>query len=128
MTAKLNMYFLACFLLLSTVSYAQDRTILGKSHAKKELMSALSGVTGHNVIDNKTVIIKDSLIAISISEPILFSIYGEGNIIKQRPYEIYLIDNHWIVSGTLPKRYLGGTFLIILNALDSRILRITHGK
>lgn len=101
---------------------------MGKSHAEKELKSALSDRTQHNVIDNNTVIIKDSVTAINAAEPILFSIYGKDIITYQRPYEMYFIDNYWIISGTLPKNYVGGAFLIIMDARNSRILRITHGK
>jgi NTF2 fold immunity protein len=105
-----------------------DRTILGKSYADKELKSALTDKSQHNVIDNKTVIIKDSVTALNVAEPILFSIYGKDNITKQRPYEIYLIDNYWVIGGTLPKEYLGGTFLIIIDSRDCKIIRITHRK
>jgi hypothetical protein len=105
-----------------------ERTILGMSYAEKELKSALADKTQHNVVDNKTVIIKDSLTAISVAETILFSIYGKDNITQQRPYEIYFVSNHWIIWGTLPKKHVGGTFLIIMDARDSKILRITHSK
>ena len=105
-----------------------DRTILGKEYAEQELKSSLTDKSQHNVIDNKTVIIKDSLTAINIAEPILFGIYGKDNIIKQQPYEIYFIDNYWVIGGTLPKGYLGGTFLIIIDSRDCKLIRITHGK
>lgn len=105
-----------------------NRTILGKSYAEQELKSALTDKSQHNVIDNKTAIIKDSLTAINVVEPILFSIYGKDNITKQRPYEIYLIDSYWVIGGTLPKEYLGGTFSIIIDSRDCKIIRITHGK
>ena len=131
MKAVKEISFSALLLLLTaTASRSQnnERTTLGKSIAREQLMSVLSGKTQHNVVDNKTLIIKDSLTAISVAEPILFSIYGKNRIVQQRPYEVYLIDNYWIIIGTLPKYYLGGTFLIILNAKDSKILTITHGK
>ena len=105
-----------------------DRIIVGKSHAQKELKLALTDKSQHNVIDNKSVIIKDSLTAINIAEPILFSIYGKENIISQRPYEIYFIDNYWVINGTLPAEWKGGTFLIIIDSRNSKIIRITHGK
>ena len=105
-----------------------NRTRLGNSYAIQELKSALNDKGQHNVTDNKIVIIKDSLTAINVAEPILFSIYGKDNITKQRPYEIYFIDNYWVIMGTLPKNYLGGTFLIIIDSKDSKIIRITHGK
>jgi hypothetical protein len=100
----------------------------GKSYAEQELKLALADNPMHNVIDSKSIIIEDSVTAISIAEVILFSIYGKDNITKQRPYENYLIDNYWVISGTLPKNYLGGTFLIIIDSRNNRIVRITHGK
>ncbi len=106
----------------------KERLFLGKSYAQEELKLALTDKKQHNVVDNKTVIIKDSLTAINIAEAILFGIYGKENITKQRPYETYLLNNYWVLTGTLPKGSLGGTFLIIINAIDCKIIKITHGK
>jgi hypothetical protein len=105
-----------------------SHTELGKSHAESELKLALSKESQHNVISNKSMIIKDSSTAIKIVEPILFSIYGRENIESQKPYESYLIENYWVIAGTLPKDMHGGTFLIILNARNSKVLKINHGK
>lgn len=122
-------YLILSFLVFSLSCCSQNkRLVLGKEYAKKELKIALSKESQHNIVNNKTILIKDSVTAIKIAEPILISIYGEKNIIKQRPYESYLIDNYWIISGTLPENYLGGTFLIILDARNSKIIKITHGK
>lgn len=122
--------FCFTFLMLTSACNQQqnNRAILGQAYAEKELKSALTDRTQHNVIDNKTAIIKDSITAIRVAEPILFSIYGKDNITQQRPYEAYFIDNYWVISGTLPKNYAGGTFLILIDARNSRIVRITHGK
>jgi hypothetical protein len=105
-----------------------NRTELGKRHAEKELKLALSKESQHNVIDNKNVIIKDSSTAIKVVEPILFSIYRKENIESQKPYECYLIENYWVIAGTLPKDMDGGTFLIIIDARNSKVVKITHGK
>ena len=104
------------------------RLTFGKDHAQKQLNIALSSEAQHNIINNIDIIIKDSSTAIQIVEPILFSIYKKKNIESQKPYEIYLIDYHWIISGTLPEGWLGGTFLIILDARNVSILKITHGR
>ena len=130
MTNIKAIYFLTLltFTLTACGQTKSDRTILGKSYTEQELKSALTDKSQHNVIDNKTTIIKDSLTAINVAEPILFSIYGKDNITKQRPYEIYFIDSYWVIGGTLPKEYLGGTFLIIIDSRDCKIIRITHGK
>ena len=105
-----------------------DRLKLGEAHARNELKVALSDTTIHNVISANSIIIKDKETAFNVVEPILFAIYTKDNIMKQRPYEAYLIDNYWVVSGTLQKDYLGGTFLIIIDATNSKIIRLTHGK
>ncbi|MBW1654336.1 NTF2 fold immunity protein [Flavobacterium quisquiliarum] len=122
-------YFFLTLLLVTLSSCAQNkRLILGMEYAKEELKIALSKKTQHNVINNKEIIIKDSITATKIAEPILYDIYGKENIEKQRPYEIYLLENYWVISGTLPENYLGGTFLIIIDARNSQIIKITHGK
>jgi hypothetical protein len=127
--ARASFFFAFLILTLTACSQQQNaRTILGKSYAENALKFALSGTTQHNIINNKSAIISDSVTAISVAEPILFKIYGKDNITRQRPYETYLVNNHWIIWGTLPENYKGGTFLIIMDARDSRILRITHGK
>ncbi|MFA9213994.1 MAG: YbbC/YhhH family protein [Candidatus Methylacidiphilales bacterium] len=116
------------FILIACEQTKNHRIILGKEYAEQEIKSLLIDKHQHNVIDNKTVIIKDSLTAITVAEPILFSIYGKDNITKQRPYEIYFIDNYWLITGTLPSGWKGGTFLIIIDSRNSKIIRITHGK
>jgi NTF2 fold immunity protein len=105
-----------------------DRLILGKKYAEEELKSSLTDTTMHNILKTETIIIKDSLTATTIAEIILFGIYGKGNITKQKPYEIYHINNYWLLTGTLPKGWKGGTFLIIIDDRNSQIIKITHGK
>ena len=109
----------------------KGRTILGKTYAEEELKKVLKNPKA-NLFYNDT-ILKTKEIAIAVAEPILFNIYGEGNIIKQRPYEIYLIDNYWVIIGTLKTStqneiVCGGTFLIILNSKNGQVISLTHGK
>jgi hypothetical protein len=122
-------YLTLLLLAFSINSCSQNkRSVLGKSHAEKELKLALSKESQHNVINNKSVLIKDSSTAIKVAEPILFSIYGKENIESKKPYETYLINNYWVIAGTLPEESTGGTFLIIIDARNSKVLKITHGK
>jgi len=115
-------------LLLTTGFNLSAQDTAGFKHAKAELSEALNTKGIHNVVDNKSAIIKDSLTAVSVAEPILFSIYGKEHIMGERPYEIYHIDNYWVLSGTLTEDFKGGTFLIIIDDRDSKVIRITHGK
>ncbi len=122
-------YFLLIFLAFTINSCAQNnRLILGEKYAKEELDAVLAKRPGHNVVDNKELIVKESNTAIKIAEAILFDIYGKENIEEQKPYEKYLIKNYWVISGTLPKGSKGGTFLIIIDAKNAQVLKITHGK
>lgn len=116
------------FILLTACTLSCERSHSGREYAEAELKEALSGNKIDNVVDGKSFIIKDSITAIAVAEPILFDIYGKDNITRQKPYEVYLIDNYWVIKGTLPKSYAGGTFLIIIDARDSRVLKIIHEK
>lgn len=122
-------YLLIIFLSFTINSFAQNnRTYLGEKYAKEELDAVLAKKLGHNVVDNKDLIIKESNTAIKIAEAILFEIYGKENIESQKPFKEYLIKNYWVISGTLPEGSLGGTFLIIIDAKNAQVLKITHGK
>jgi hypothetical protein len=128
-------YIKRIFALLSLTIYITscgqnnpDRLILGKKYAEEELKSALSDTSEHNVLKIENKIVKDSLTATKIAESVLFGIYGKENIIKQKPYEIYHLENYWLLTGTLPKGWQGGTFLIIIDDRNSQIKKITHGK
>jgi hypothetical protein len=101
---------------------------MGLENAKEELKSTLNDSILNNVADFNDTLIKDKSTAIEIAECFLFKIYGQGKIKEQRPYEVYHIDNYWVISGTMEKNYFGGTFLIIIDARNSKIIRISHGK
>jgi hypothetical protein len=118
-------------LLLTLNSFGQtnkENELLGRKYAEEEIEIALRNKKEHNVVDNKNLIIKDSLTATEVAEPILFSIYGKEHIEEQKPYKIYLINNYWVIYGVLPEGYVGGNFLIIIDGRNSKVIRITHGK
>lgn len=123
-------YLLLFFLLtLPVVVTAQEkRSSICKEDARKCLNQALTGNETHNVIDNKTAILPGEADAIAFAELILFKIYGEEHIKRQRPYSCFHINNHWIISGSLPEDLLGGTFLIIIDDRNAKVVQITHGK
>jgi hypothetical protein len=106
-----------------------ERYMLGRKRAEEELKRALPNETVHTVFKVPIFAMLDSEEkAIKFAETILFDMYGKKEIKNERPYEIYNISNYWVISGTPPKGGDGGTFLIILNARDGKVIRITHGK
>ncbi|HEY8781231.1 MAG TPA: YbbC/YhhH family protein [Mucilaginibacter sp.] len=120
-------YLLVCLILITLFSCKQHHTILGVEVAKKELRQALSEKSSEEQSPVKKIISNEKA-AVAIAEPMLFKIYGKDDIISEKPYEIYLIDSYWVLSGTLPEGMYGGTFLIILSAKDGRVIKLTHGK
>jgi hypothetical protein len=75
----------------------------------------------NNVIKNK----KD---LIAYAEPILFKKYGKRHIMFERPYVISFKKGIWVMEGTLPKGWEGGTFYIEINAKDGEVIQIVHFK
>ena len=100
---------------------------MGIEVVRQELKAALSD-TAKNQTYSFTRPIRNERTAVSAVEPILYRIYGENNIINEKPYEVYQINGYWVMMGTLPKQMLGGTFLIIVSAKDGRVIKLTHGK
>jgi hypothetical protein len=101
---------------------------LGIEVAKKDLEIALGDTTKLIILEKNELLIKEENTAISVAEPILFEIYGKSNIEDQRPYEAYLINNYWVIRGTLNRFSLGGTFLIIIDARNAKVIHIIHEK
>ena len=113
--------------IISSCSSGQNfnnQIVLGEENAKQAIKEA---------IKNKAKPFYDTLIktketAIAMAEPILFDIYGKKEIINERPYECYLIDGYWYISGTLPKGWNGGVFEIIISSKDGQVIKLIHGK
>jgi hypothetical protein len=119
--------FLLC--LTSILTFCKShRFILDEKRARAIVESAFTDSTEHNVINRKEVLLKNKKQAIKFAEKILFDIYGRKEIISQRPYEVYNIDGYWLIKGTLRMGWKGGTFLIIIDSHNYRVVGITHGR
>lgn len=123
-------FFKIIFNLLSVLfifSCTKNREIFKENNNLKHAESELKNTLIKNaVLPDK--VIQYSQTAVDVAENILFNIYGKENIIQQRPYNLNFIDGYYIIEGTLPKNTLGGTFLIIINSKDGKIIKLTHGK
>jgi hypothetical protein len=100
------------------------RLVVGEKIAKEEIKKILKSPQ-KPFYDT---LITDKETAIAIAEPILFKYYSKDEILSERPYEIYLIDGYWYITGTLPEGYLGGTFIIIINSVNGQIIKLIHEK
>lgn len=70
--------------------------------------------------------------AFSIAEPHLTAMCGEENISFQKPFRINLVDDIWVIYGTLPKtkegRSLGGVAYLEIRKKDGLVLKAIHGE
>lgn len=123
---KLKYITTLLLLTVTLVSFSQidsSRAYLGQDVAKKRLSEALANPDNYDGW-NKAIVNQEE--AIERSEYVAFKKFGKKQIIEQRPYEVHYIDDYWIISGTLPIDYDGGTFVIIINSKDGRIIRLYH--
>jgi len=119
-------YLLICLLLLPLFSSAQQLTKTELQEERQIIKEALNDKTYKQFSFNKA--IPDKQTAIAVVKPTLFKSYGKDQILNEKPCQIYLIDGYWILSGTLPKGWVGGTFFIIMSAKDGRVIKWTHSK
>jgi hypothetical protein len=68
--------------------------------------------------------------ATRIAEAVCIPIYGERNIVEQRPFIAKLHDGRWFVSGSRPDdiNLNGGLAEVVISKKDGCILSVSHGK
>jgi hypothetical protein len=69
-------------------------------------------------------------VAVQIAEAVSIPIYGEKQIVSQRPLKAKLQGGVWTVEGTFPfsGEAAGGVVEIQISKRDGRILSVTHGR
>ena len=109
--------YLACYANASASdqSWAQEYYAVAMS-AKAQKYSRKGGF----VPDEQTAI----AIAVAVWKPI----FGKENIEDQKPWRAYLVNDAWIVFGSLPKGYKGGVAQAAISKQTGEILHVTHGK
>ena len=115
-------------LLISTNIQAQEyeKNANDLKHAKQLLQYALKNKSDR--IDMKFKLIPKKENAINYAEIILFELYGKENIESEKPYQIHLIKDYWIMTGSLPKGMKGGVFELVFDSWNGKVLILEHGK
>ncbi len=120
-------YLILSLFILNLFSCKKPNTQLDINTARRELKDALSENKGVSFFVTNNTFSKKK--AIDAAESLLFKIYGKDQIINERPYNIYFIDDYWILSGSMPDKYsFGGVFLIVFSSKNGRVIKLTHGK
>ena len=121
-------YLLLLWLLGASPVAAQNftgRTVLGEQHARQQVLATVQEAPAEAFAKP---LLPTKEVAVAAAEPVLFNIFGKQQIFRERPYEAYLINGYWYISGTLPEGYKGGAFEIIMEANNGRIVHLTHYK
>lgn len=118
-------YILVIYLIVFSTS------IQGQSDSTRleaELNLSLKDTNFYNVVNSENAIITNDSTFINIAVAILFEVYGKKNIRKQMSYKTYHIKHYWVMDGSLPTNYKGGTFHIVLDDRNCKVIEITHSK
>ncbi len=83
-------------------------------------------VSDYRVPLPKEGLVPDKETAIKIAEVILFRLYGEEDIVTQRPYKVKQEDDIWWISGTLKENELGSAFNIAISKQTGAVLHLEH--
>jgi len=116
--------FVSCQRQSDTTKQKED----GLFEIQKSLIEPEYYDTVNSILPKEGIISNDST-AIKMAELILFNIYGECSIVKQRPYNIVLkLDSIWCIQGELSNGWDGGVFYIELNKKTGKVEKIFHDK
>lgn len=118
-------YLIICLLFVPLFSFAQQKDKEVTEFWRTEIKKALTDKKHQQV---PYTVIPDSATAVAVAEPILFKVYGKDEILGEKPYKVDSVEGCWVLTGTLPKGYFGGTFVIIMAAKDGRVIELTHNK
>jgi hypothetical protein len=66
--------------------------------------------------------------AVKIAEAVLIPIYGEKQILSERPFKASRQGEVWTVSGILPPGYVGGVAVVKISRRTGEILSVVHFK
>jgi hypothetical protein len=115
-------------ILISTNLQAQEseKKSSNLKQAEQLLEYALKNKPERNKMKFKVIPKKGN--AINYAEIILFELFGKENIESEKPYQIYLIKDYWIMTGTLPKGLKGGVFELVFDSWNGKVLILKHGK
>ncbi len=98
---------------------------------------ALISITSAQDHRPKEGFVPDQKTAVKIAEAVLMPVYGEQQVLSERPFHAALKDDVWTVDGTLhckdeegkeTEDCFGGAAQVKISKIDGRILSMIHYK
>ena len=126
--------FIGLLLLIALMTLGCQRKRLydraeGEAYARKRIQQVLMDTT-YSPSNSQENLVSTSELAIAIVEPILFVTYGQKQILNEKPYQAFKVDNYWLIRGSVPDDpdFRGGAFEIIIDSRNARVVRMVHYK
>jgi len=94
-------------------------------------MNGISSASDRGVIPSDG-FVPTTEVAAAVAEAVLIPIYGEKNITNQKPFEVALNGDVWVIKGTVQDTpntiRLGGVFTIKISRITGEILYLIHTR
>jgi glycosyltransferase involved in cell wall biosynthesis len=71
--------------------------------------------------------VPDAETAMKIAEAVWLPLYGT-RVLEKRPWRARLVDDVWVVEGSLAELMAGGVPIARISKRTGEILRVSHGK
>ena len=79
-----------------------------------------------NALQPQNRYVPDEHTAFAIAVAVWIPIYGRQQIENEKPYKAKLNNGVWIVTGSLPEGFDGGTAVAEISQEDGRVLKVIH--
>jgi len=102
-----------------------------------EVVNPATDSIGNNLVEISPIprdLVPNEETARKVAEAIWIPLYGEENILEQKPYVVMLVDDIWIVRGLMPEPCRsdpdcrGGTAYIEIHKKNCKVLKIGHER
>lgn len=104
-------------------------------HAEDELHRQIAAEQAQETLQQdgplwrpETDIVPTPEVAKAIQLAVAGAFYGEEKIRNQQPFVAVRSGDFWVVSGSLPKKTLGGKAITVIRAANGEILQVSHGR
>lgn len=74
----------------------------------------------------RTIVVPTAAVAEAIHAAVVRGVFGDATIREQRPFHAVRSGEYWVVHGSLPVGFAGGTAVTVIRAKDGAVLWVFH--
>ena len=127
MLRKIVFQFFLVFAIVGGSLYLSNGTSYANASLKQQLVQKNGKVPEDGYVPTNG-FVPDGKTAIAIAIAVLTPIYGRAVIDEQMPFEATLLNETWVVVGSIKMGAVGGVAEVDISKRTGAILRVIHGK